>query len=258
MKTVSLKSVIGKILRDTKMTDMSYIDDLQNWIPEAMDKMYIQRMVGLGVCIAKSDDQGRIGKPNGFRSVAAFVYQGSRVGVYTGAKHITKAKDPVPEKVAYVSTLVKEIVTTTDLREANFWTSQVIKNAEYGISTKKGYVDELNYLWFTEPNAEVELHYWYTPCDEDGFPLIPDDGYLVDAIYWYCRAKMIGTGHLDPVFGRDDRMCLARWEENAARAQRIDYPTIDEEQAKLANTLRLVFPVDLWENFNITDTENYL
>lgn len=44
------------------------------------------------------------------------------------------------------------------------------------------------------------------PHDERGFPLVPDNANYQEAVYWFVRAKLIGTGHKDSVYGNDDRL----------------------------------------------------
>jgi hypothetical protein len=257
MKTVSIKTVIGKILRDMKITDMSYIADLQEWIPEAMDKMYIQRMKVMRVCTMHTDAYGRVGLPDNFSSIVKVAYKGYRIKPWHSDEHISRGI-PTSTIPTFVSTLVKEIVEFQDTTTKEFWASLVVAKNDEVFASQYGYLTEPGLLVFSLPDVYIDVVFYANPVDSEGFPLIPDDAYALDAIYWYCRSKIICSGHLDPVYGRDDRVCEARWEQNAGRAQRIDYPTTDEEEAKLSLVNRLVFPVGYFNNNSTTTPEQYL
>ena len=39
MNSTSVKEVIGRIVRNTRLNDSSYLDDMLEWIPEGMDQL---------------------------------------------------------------------------------------------------------------------------------------------------------------------------------------------------------------------------
>lgn len=250
MKTVSIEPVIGKILRDTKVSDMSYITDMQEWIPEALDKIDIQRLKKYTWCTLTINDMGfaDISKL-GMDVIGAVIYNGVRILPWTSMKAITYNKETAVT-AEYTSVVVKEVVELSDATTHNFWKSLVVSSNSLPASDELGYRIENNRFYFSKPSVEVDIHFQGTAVDDRGFPLIYDDAHLLDAIYWYVRHKMICSGYSDPVYGRDDRICYERWEKEAGRATRIDYPTLDEAEASMRETQRMIFPSDYFANFN--------
>ena len=250
MKTVSIESLIGKILRDTKVSDMSYINDMQEWIPEALDKINIQRLKTYQWCTLNINEYGfvDISRLN-IEWIGAVVYDGMRILPWKQMKAITYNKETVVN-AEFTSIIVREVVELADATTHNFWKSIVVKNNSISTNSDLGYKIENNRFYFSKPSVAVDIHFQGIATDAKGFPLIYDDGHLLDAIYWYVRHKMICSGYLDPVYGRDDRICYERWETEAGRATRIDYPTLDEAEASMRQTQRMVFPTDYFANFN--------
>jgi hypothetical protein len=92
--------------------------------------------------------------------------------------------------------------------------------------------------------------------DADGLPLIPDNENYKQALYWYVRAMMIGSGYPDKQFTYEQ--CIQQHEHYAARAMgEITYPSPDDME-NIKNTLvRFIPPPNYWENFFRTDAEGF-
>src|SRR5690606_29458157 len=43
----------------------------------------------------------------------------------------------------------------------------------------------------------ITVHFKRHACDEEGFPLIPDNGNYKEALYWFVRGKLMGAGIID-------------------------------------------------------------
>jgi hypothetical protein len=91
-------------------------------------------------------------------------------------------------------------------------------------------------------DGELTLEYLAFPIDSEGFPLIPDNPYVREALFWYVLAKMImgGYTHSDPTFNylyaRD------QWKEYCHKAKthyRMPQSINDMEQLK-TSWLRLI------------------
>jgi hypothetical protein len=85
----------------------------------------------------------------------------------------------------------------------------------------------------------VRLHCLAIPTDEDDFPLIPDNANYKQALYWHCRAMMIGAGYEDKIFSY--AYCDAEFEKYAARAiGEINYPSVESMDAKIPDITRFL------------------
>lgn len=88
--------------------------------------------------------------------------------------------------------------------------------------------------------------------DNEGFPLIPDNGHYKEALYWYVRAKMYGAGYDEKQYKLDymDQKFQdhAKW----ARAE-IRYPSVDEIASSVGKLSQFNWPVDYFETFDNPD-----
>jgi hypothetical protein len=98
------------------------------------------------------------------------------------------------------------------------------------------------------------------PHDQRGFPMVPDNAALHESIYWFCRHKLIGKGWLDPVYGRDDRMCFDRYKEYFDTATgSMDMATPDMDMSLAEQNSRMYPNEDGWGSFNtVISPDNYL
>ncbi len=82
-KSVSLKSVIGNVIRNTRLHDLSYINSMKEWIPEAMGMMKTRASLKL----VYEDLNVKFHKaklPCGLTDVIAVEYNGKRMHWYNG------------------------------------------------------------------------------------------------------------------------------------------------------------------------------
>ena len=349
-KSVSIKNVIGRIIRNTRLQDSSLIQDMGEWIPEAMG--YMRTRVTLSPQwkdITIDYYKGKL--PCDLRTLSAVAYGCTRLRYNGGIPHygITKAAKSNTEYISQpTSTVISEtlskkiftadttagaiwsvnnIVTgtgdikvvglintlnlvadiatlTTNLNNLNYGTFTVtwdgdlltitleddgtvtgikyhqvtldaptllmdvqtalslasayetnslasIQSLQQCMCLPEGgytYHTELDYINTSICDGTVRIFYKAIPVDEDGFPLIPDNEDYKEALYWYVRAKMIGTGYEDTVFKIGD--CEQRYNLHATRAiGQIRYPSVDQMETKLEISTRLILPENYFETF---------
>jgi hypothetical protein len=110
------------------------------------------------------------------------------------------------------------------------------------------YTLDMGYITTSFCDGTVVVHYKAIPTDSDGLPLIPDNENYKQALYWYVRAMMIGSGFKDPVF--DEKEMMQRFEAYAARAiNEVSYPSPDQKEQQLKLHVRFIPPANYWENF---------
>jgi len=94
----------------------------------------------------------------------------------------------------------------------------------------------------------IRIHYWAIPVDHSGYPMIPDNENLKQALEWHVIRRLIGSGYEHKVFTYQvaEEMC----EKNFARAiSEVSYPT-PETMARINRaTVRLIEPYNFYEDF---------
>jgi hypothetical protein len=97
-------------------------------------------------------------------------------------------------------------------------------------------------------DGEVRLYYYALPVDFNGLPLIPDNEDYKQALYYYVRAMMLGSGYEDKMFSYEQLM--QHFEIHAARARnQIRYPSTDMKEQQIKTQVRFIPPANYWENF---------
>lgn len=96
----------------------------------------------------------------------------------------------------------------------------------------------------------IKLHYMALPVDTEGYPLIPNNENLKQAIEFHVLKRMIGSGYEHKVF--DYKMANDLYEMHAARARsEISYPTLDDMQRNFNTNIRLIPPTGYADEFFI-------
>jgi hypothetical protein len=253
MTSVSIDNTIAKIIRDTRMTDSSYLADMYEWIPEAMRMLNtVVEMETVSKEIAIVDYQGKL--PCGLVDLLAIEYQNRRLRYYTG---IRPGSDLPVFTSDSSSTGFTAYPTFTSMPSGD--TLDLDYVASLPVHTEAGYQLRLDYVSTNFKEGAIKIYYKTTPVDSRGLPLIIDHPDYKEAIYWWVRTKMIQSGYQDPVYGNDDRIAFQRWETYAARAiASIIYPSVDQKEAQLSIHVRFVPPVDYYDSFfNNTLPEPY-
>lgn len=243
-KWTTLKPVIGKIVRDTRTSDGSYFDDMTDWIDEAISLMKTRFQLELQQeCIDINFHHADL--PCAFESLIAVSYQGQRIKESGG----TRMKPAGGFRNVTFQTVV-DAPQVTGLDEVSKPGGTVSLKAIEHMPCNEQIWYRLNYnkIETNLEDGELTLYFWSKPTDEDGFPMIPDNQLYKEAIYWYVRMKMIGTGYKDTVFEYQD--CEKRWDDYMGKAMaQITYPTVDAIQRNIQTNVRLVKDVDLWSSF---------
>lgn len=245
-KSCSIQEVIGRIIRNTRIQDSSYITDMYEWIPEAMDLMRTKMELTYSYKDVEVDfHKGKM--PCGLIHIMAVEYYGMRLKYGNTPKHYKT--EPVIDKTISNVDLFTSVVKTQDIPNGNYiWTSDIksVNNLKQSIDIY--YQIEMDYINTSFCDGMIRLHYLSQPMDCDGFPLIPDNGNYKEALYYYVRSKMIGCGYKDTAFNEQELM--QRFELYASRAMaQIRYPSVDVVHERIAKLTKYVLPENYWEHY---------
>ena len=248
--STSINEVIARVIRNTRVQDSSYIEDMMEWIPEAMGQMKTRyEYVALYKDITINFHKGKL--PCGEIYVEAVQYNNTRLPLSSTVKHYATghnltAKEPTPTVFSAV------IETDPTPNENHFWSSTLEAVANCPVNEHNWFAIEMGWITTSFADGVIRLYYKSQPLDENGLPLIPDNENYKQAIYWYVRAMMVGAGYKESVFTMD--YLMAKFELHARRAiNEITYPTPEEKEQQLKVQVRLIPPSNYYENFYRVD-----
>lgn len=251
--SVSIKSVIAKFLRNTRLSDSSFMDDLLEWIPEAMGMMQTRVVLKpLYKELTIKDYSAKL--PCGLVELDAVAYNGRRLREGSTVGHVVN----MPSIFNAANGTVTVYVSDSDVLIENHLSTKLsgddLKVME--ISSEAFYKLQLDYIQTSFKEGKVVIYFLQMPVDCDGYPLIPDNENYKEALYWFLLTKAIEAGYEHPLF--DWNHCWNMWEHiYAPRAvNEIRYPSVDGMERLLQSTVRLVPPTHFYTDFS-TGAEQY-
>jgi hypothetical protein len=226
-KTVSVKSVIDKVLRDYEHgLENIRVTDMITWASEALNKIdaypyYNIKATGFDgeSLLVVSDYQTQL--PSDLKEIISVKFSATQTGYFwplrcgsstfgsvgevNTSTNTTTTTSPNTLLISTVMDLysytyaqaVTAINTDSVLREK---ISSLLKvqssgyNAQLeGDDSSRDYVYYVvgDYLKLNVETGYIELAYKAKPTDSEGYPLVPDDESFMEALYWYIVMKLL-------------------------------------------------------------------
>lgn len=256
-KSCSIEQVIARILRNTRLSDVSFIQDMNEWIPEAMGLMKTHHQLSPAFQDVVVDFH-KAKLPCGLISLIGVEYEGKRLPTSSTGKHYTTGSiTSTSEKV--IPTFISGTIAEPNIisgENSLLWKPTIVSEEDMtqacscSLDQQNWYQIELDWLNTSIQSGIVRLYFYMYPTDENGFPLIPDQEDYKQAIYYYVKAMMIGAGYEDKVHSYE--YLMAMFEKHASRAiNAITYPSVDQMMERVMNKLTLSLPINYWHNFEI-------
>lgn len=224
-KFISTKEVIGKVFRDLKPKDTSWTMDAVEWIGEALD------FIGYHGAFEKKVDTLTVANhraqfPCDLYQLIQVEYNGQALvfGTDTAGYDTdrTTAATPATDGTVYTSA-VFETNPTDGNNEATFTNRTTSSNA-YGTDY---YLVNAGYIVTSFEAGDIKLHYTAYPVDGDGFPMVPDNIYVKQALEWYIIRQMMMGGYVHPVFNW--QVADQKWGHYCVAAGNdLAFPSIDK------------------------------
>jgi len=257
-KSTSIESLISRIIRNTKITDASAINDMYEWIPEAMEML--QTKYELEAKYEDVDIEFHYGRlPCGLNLIEGVEYQGSRLNVSSSTRNVRSIPQSGGSSPYVYRSVRGEQLNPITGDNFPFLSESIEAIMQLPNSyTGEFYQTNMDAIITSFETGTVRIHYLGVPLDKNGLPLIPDNSNYKESIYYYVRAKLIASGLLvDPILG--ERECMQRHETYAGRAiSEITWPSVDRMNEMVLSQVRLIKPVGYWENFgSIAEEESY-
>ena len=201
-KYISLKYIISKIYRDLRLEDPNYELDIVEWCGEAL----------------------------------AFIGAGSQFLKYVVEKPITSFKCELPSGMTTLEQVMYRETSSDKFKVINR-NDTTFPNGLYVISETEGqqptYSTNGDYLLFSEETGTALISYTGIALDTEGYPLVPDNQYYKEALFWYCFKHILMLGYVSPS-GMNYLFAESRWQFYCTGARnKANYPSIGEyEQFK--------------------------
>lgn len=246
----SMKEVIGNVIRNTRIQDSSWIVDAHTWIYEAMAQMETE----FSLESAYETLQIKFHKqrlPCGLQDIDAVEYLGMRLPENKASRPASKQGSVgVKDTINMFETSINKIEPVTNHVLYNTVLTAVEQKP---VSMKDYYYTELGFINTSFAEGEVTIYFKKLPVDEDDMPLIPDSMNYKLALYWYCRAMMIGAGYDDRQFTFE--YCMQMFEKTyAPRAlAEIRLPSPEQMEHRVNTFQRLIPHAGYYESFFQTD-----
>lgn len=251
-QSVSIESVIARVIRNTRIQDSSYLHDMKEWIPEAMGLMQTKTVLSSRFEDVQIDfHKGKL--PCSLHHIQAVEYNGRRLREGASVKNIATSQK-IPDSDPIVTSTLAPTVTDDHV----FWGPQFSSDSAEGCNAlplcSEYYQVEMGYITTSFADGTVRIYFAAQPVDENDLPLIPDNENYKQALYYYCRAMMIGAGYHDTVYNLTSLMTL--FEVHAARAiSQIRYPSVDSMPDKVTSMVRFLPQENYFDNYFRPDAE---
>lgn len=249
--TTSVEPTIAKIIRDTRLQDMSYANDLIEWIGEAVDFMRINYRLPKAYKVVTVKNH-IVELPCGIATLDAVWYNGGRLRRGTSTidprfKAWKEVKDTDLGTYFYTDTNIKP----EDVNQVNsiLYRGDTIKQDTADDSSTAFYLLEYNTIKTSFKSGTIVLFYKVRNLGPDGYPLIPDVAEAREAILWYVCSKLLFTGYKLPI-DIDFKACESRASMYFRRTKNIiKEPDQDEKEAALQLLNNLIPPQHYYETF---------
>lgn len=197
-KYQSLKYTIAKVFRDLRLEDPNYELDMIEWAGEALD----------------------------------FIGAGSQFVTVVGNLEVDSYKAQLPvglvkiNQIAYENDGRHQIIRYNGKSFPDAYHQEGSPNIF--AKTAESYQINGDYLLFSQETATLKISYSAIATDEQGYPLVPDNQYYRQAIFWYIYRQLIMLGHVTPT-GIDYQFADQKWMFYCSGARnKANYPSLSE------------------------------
>ena len=195
-KSISSKALIAKIYRDFKPNNSSWVNDAIEWMGEAIECINaFHGFIETSEC--KNVIDYRVKLPCDLEQLLGVTHNGNklqRTGAIKSKRHCTP-NHPLNNSIC---------------------------------STTESYSLNPNYIHCSFQTGTIVIYYLGIDTDEDGFPNIPDNYHVKEAITWYIISRMLLRGFKHPVVSYE--MADSKWIMNYPKAQNAcKFPDIDAQ-----------------------------
>lgn len=224
-KYVTIESIIEKVYRDSGTTDSVNIDDIVNWVGDAMELLGAPYHLTEKLCTTFVKDY-RASIPGDLHYINTIRGSGETSNSDCSLEDLSSRANFLPMRYS------------TDA--FHHWYCS--KSDDRHCDTDLTYKVNDNFIFTNFKEGIIQISYKAMPTDKNGYPLIPDDVKFREAGYWYVRWKLgmiqLGQSKINGDLYKviDQEKCWAM----AAAQNRANMPSIDLMESIKNNWIRLI------------------
>lgn len=199
-KNISAKYVIAKLYRDLALSDSNYELSFIEWIGEALD------FIGSASQLVTVEDtlvveSFKAPLPQGFVLLNQLKYDDPDQGrIYL--KYNPSSFNPIDDG-----------------------------SPNYRTKTQESFSLNPNFIVTSFEEGVIDISYKSIALDEDGYPLVPDNQYFREALFWYCFKKMLMSGYQPKLRDLTYEFAEINWQRYCTAARnKANFPDISNYQ----------------------------
>lgn len=199
-KNISSKVVLNKIYRDLGLDDSNYIYDFVEWGGEALE----------------------------------FIGSYSQLELFNRKIPIFDHKGILPDNFISMQQVMHED-NVISFNPVSFYSHEK-DSPNLHVNSEESYSFNPGYIITSFEEGELLISYKGIPTCPEGYPMVPDNQYFKDALFWYCYRQLILRGHIPKVAQITYDYADAKWRFYCTAARnKANYPSVDEYN-RLAQT----------------------
>ena len=246
----SVKPVIGRVIRNTRMTDMTYADDILEWIGEALNRMLIRWRLEATYKVLDIKDYSAT-LPCGLVTLNGVLYNGCRLrkGTASYDVRIGSWSELVENQESYF--VHDTTIQSTDINAQNYTLlrGQDLKQVSTADSSNF-YQLQYGTIKTSFKEGQIVIFYKIAPVDKEGYPLVPDLEEARQALFWYVCSMLAFSGYKLPNPEHNYEFCEFRAEKFFRKAKDIiKEQSEDEKEATVQLLNNLIPPPNYYESF---------
>jgi hypothetical protein len=207
---VSSGVIVAKVMRDFNPTNNGWQIDAIEWIADAINEMQLKSAY-IPVCKEVEVQNYRAKIPCDLKYFAGIAYDNQR---------LSPLNPEIPIQAAYNEF---EKFNNLDVDSANHF--------------------QINpdFLHFNFKEGTISIYYWSIPVDKMGYPLVPNDGLIHEAISWWVLYKYLIRGGQHPNLKWDT--AFAMWREYSPKARNRAKRITFADMEKLKRSHLTIIPI---------------
>ena len=242
---ISSKEIIGKVYRDLKPNTNSWTADALEWIGEALDFIgyhgALEKKTG---AVSISSFRGEI--PCDLVQLIQVEYNGRALvyGTDTAMYDTDRSTTATPSTSGTVHTSAVYQTNPGTSNEPDF---SLRTTADANLGTDY-YAINGGFIVTSFEEGDIKLHYTGYMVDSDGFPMVPDNIYVKQAMEWYIIRQMLMGGYVHPVF--DWFTADQKWGHYCVAAGNdMMFPSVDKMETMKNTFLRMIPNINAHADF---------
>lgn len=256
-KTTSIKPLIARVIRNTRITDMTYADDIMEWIGEGLDRCMIRwKLQKTSKELFISNHSAKL--PCGLVTLNAVIFKGHRLRKGLNTIDVRIRRTPEDQLTSFFvtdTTIQAEDINSQNidlLRGVNIVEPAFNEGDRDNSPESHFYNLQYDYIKTSFKSGCITIAYRTQDIDAEGYPLAPDVEELREGIFWYVLSRLCITGYKLPDPSMDFKFCDAQAIKFFRKAKNIiksESEDDKENQIQLRNNL--IPPDHYYESFFI-------